>query len=253
MHEPDHNHNLSQPADNIASHRPMDDCEACPAARKAGAKFCFSCGRCLAPPEAAEARPYLETSQTPADQRSDDVSAEQGPATPAGATIPGETAQPEVRPVTESPQQAWPTPVTQPPPTVQAAEATSPPTVMPTCHCGQVLPAEADYCFRCGAKVGDRQPEYQLVAVSSNGSPRRPHPIQEEVTLGKTDGCDVVLADDEFISRRHARIGRDDGMLFLEDLGSSNGTFLRLRRPIPLEIGDEFLVGKTVLRLERRQ
>ena len=40
-------------------------------------------------------------------------------------------------------------------------------------------------------------------------------------------------------------------MVFLEDLGSSNGTFLRVRRSIALEVGDEIAIGRNVFRLEQ--
>lgn len=68
---------------------------------------------------------------------------------------------------------------------------------------------------------------------------------------------DVDLDDDDpeaKVSRRHARIMRDAGEYFIEDLGSTNGTFVnRGRRLIPgnrqlLRDGDEIIVGKTFLR-----
>lgn len=37
----------------------------------------------------------------------------------------------------------------------------------------------------------------------------------------------------------------------LEDLGSTNGTFLRIKKPLRLEVGDEFLVGATLVRVEQ--
>ncbi|MBK8270294.1 MAG: FHA domain-containing protein [Planctomycetes bacterium] len=70
--------------------------------------------------------------------------------------------------------------------------------------------------------------------------------------IGKDADCNVVISDDEFVSRRHARLRLEDGLVFLEDLGSSNGTLLRIRRPIIIEAGDEILIGTRMMRLELR-
>ena len=70
------------------------------------------------------------------------------------------------------------------------------------------------------------------------------------LTVGKAPDCDLAVQDDEYLSRRHARIYQSDGVVYLEDLGSANGTYVRVRRPIVLEAGDEILVGTSVLRFE---
>ena len=51
-------------------------------------------------------------------------------------------------------------------------------------------------------------------------------PLGEEVTIGRAPGCSVALADDTFVSQLHARVFVRDGQPFVEDLGSTNGTFL---------------------------
>jgi len=84
----------------------------------------------------------------------------------------------------------------------------------------------------------------------------------DESQIGRWDADggvfpDVDLDDDDpeaKVSRRHARIMRDDSQYFIEDLGSTNGTFVnRGRRLVPgnrqsLRDGDEIIVGKTFLR-----
>lgn len=57
-----------------------------------------------------------------------------------------------------------------------------------------------------------------------------------------------ILIDDPVVSRLHARIGIDDSRVFLEDCGSSNGTFLndRLVERVFLKNGDQICIGKTV-------
>lgn len=77
-------------------------------------------------------------------------------------------------------------------------------------------------------------------------------PLGEEVTIGRAPGCSVPLADDTFASQLHARIYIRNGKPFVEDLGSTNGTFLnrdRLSKTMPLHRGDKLQVGQTVLEI----
>jgi pSer/pThr/pTyr-binding forkhead associated (FHA) protein len=73
------------------------------------------------------------------------------------------------------------------------------------------------------------------------------------VLLGRNPECTLVL-DDDFASGRHARIFRRDGGWFVEDLGSTNGTFLetqRLTEPMPVEAGSTLRIGKTIFELRK--
>ena len=77
-------------------------------------------------------------------------------------------------------------------------------------------------------------------------------PLGEEVTIGRAPGCSVPLADDTYVSQLHARIYVRDGKPFVEDLGSTNGTFLnrdRLSKTMPLHRGDKLQIGRTVLEI----
>ena len=47
--------------------------------------------------------------------------------------------------------------------------------------------------------------------------------LAEEMTIGRAAGCQITL-DDTFASQVHARVFRRDGQLYVEDLGSTNGT-----------------------------
>jgi predicted component of type VI protein secretion system len=76
------------------------------------------------------------------------------------------------------------------------------------------------------------------------------HLSRPDVVLGR-ESCDLPFADDEFLSRRHARFSFRLGRITLEDLGSSNGTYLRLRGPRPLSSGDMLRLGDQLLRFER--
>lgn len=74
--------------------------------------------------------------------------------------------------------------------------------------------------------------------------------ITEELTVGRGGGCGIVLADDSFVSTVHARVFRRDGEVWVEDLGSRNGTLLNgqaLVHPSPLRRGDQLQFGRTVV------
>ena len=75
------------------------------------------------------------------------------------------------------------------------------------------------------------------------------HFHEEEVAIGREDGH-WVFRDDEFMSRRHAVLKREKGCCMLADLGSSNGTFLRLREPSNLVEGDFLRVGDQMFRMK---
>lgn len=69
------------------------------------------------------------------------------------------------------------------------------------------------------------------------------------VSLGR-EGNDVNFPDDPFISGRHAKVEYRDGQLILTDLGSKNGTFLRVNTESKLEHGDYVFMGQQLLRVE---
>jgi len=73
------------------------------------------------------------------------------------------------------------------------------------------------------------------------------------VLLGRNPECTLVL-DDDFASGRHARIFRRDGGWVVEDLGSTNGTYMgttRLTQPTPVEVGSALRIGKTIFELRK--
>jgi pSer/pThr/pTyr-binding forkhead associated (FHA) protein len=71
--------------------------------------------------------------------------------------------------------------------------------------------------------------------------------------MGRAGDSSLVL-DDDFASAHHARLIPQDGQWFVEDLGSTNGTYLdrtKVVRPTPVPVGVPVRIGKTVLELRR--
>ncbi len=83
--------------------------------------------------------------------------------------------------------------------------------------------------------------------------------LGDELTVGRAAGCQVKV-NDTYASQLHARIFNRDGELFVEDLGSTNGTYLNRRGtrnkekvtgPLGLKLGDRLMIGKTVLEVSK--
>jgi len=73
------------------------------------------------------------------------------------------------------------------------------------------------------------------------------------VTLGRSQDSTIVL-DDDYVSSRHARFFPRDGQWLVEDMGSTNGTYLdraKVTEPTPVKIGMPVRIGKTVVELRK--
>jgi pSer/pThr/pTyr-binding forkhead associated (FHA) protein len=90
----------------------------------------------------------------------------------------------------------------------------------------------------------------RLEVISGNGTGDT-LVVEDELVIGRHAEGPGRLSEDEEISRRHARLSREaTGDYALEDLGSSNGTFvngLRIQSPVLLALGDSIEVGATTL------
>jgi pSer/pThr/pTyr-binding forkhead associated (FHA) protein len=75
------------------------------------------------------------------------------------------------------------------------------------------------------------------------------HLTRGDLVLGREQG-DIVFSDDEFMSRRHALLQFRNGRALLSDLGSSNGTYVRLTGQHPLSPGEMIRLGDELLRFE---
>ena len=100
------------------------------------------------------------------------------------------------------------------------------------------------------ARTARRLPR-QLVVHDLDGT--RSVPLGDSVTIGRAASCDLVVAD-KYVSNVHARIFAEDGTYWLEDLGSTNGTYVnrgKVSVPVAIGPGDEVRVGKATLELRR--
>lgn len=75
--------------------------------------------------------------------------------------------------------------------------------------------------------------------------------MSESYTIGSSPHADISIEGDQYLSPRHARVFRaDDGQVWIEDLGSTNGTFvngMRVTTPTPISPGDVVRVGRSDL------
>jgi pSer/pThr/pTyr-binding forkhead associated (FHA) protein len=190
-------------------------CSRCGRVNDAGFAFCLDCGQPLrapaAPPSAAP-------------QTCDGCGRPLDP----GFRFCGHCGK-AVAPAAQAPSDAPAAPTVKPPPPRVTATTHAPPP-----------PGEAR-----GPTSGLR-----LVAVRPDGVTGQVHPLdQEELVCGRTEG-QIRVPEDGTVSPRHARFTFEGGWLRVEDVGSVNGTFIRIHEPHRVAIGDELRIGRQLLRLE---
>lgn len=77
--------------------------------------------------------------------------------------------------------------------------------------------------------------------------------LREAMQVGRAEKCEINPKDD-YLSQYHARIFPRDGAWFVEDMGSTNGTFLndhKVTGPLEVHAGDDVRLGRTVLQFRR--
>jgi pSer/pThr/pTyr-binding forkhead associated (FHA) protein len=101
-------------------------------------------------------------------------------------------------------------------------------------------------------KAGAKAPR-TLAIIDERGGKVKSMSLDGTLQIGRADACQIKLPD-TYVSSFHARIYRHDGGWYVEDLGSTNGTYLNQKRvtsPAELRAGDRVKIGKTTLELRR--
>ena len=94
-------------------------------------------------------------------------------------------------------------------------------------------------------------PPATLVVTAGSLSGTRLRLGEAPILIGRADDSTLVL-DDDYASTRHARISREGATFYLEDLGSTNGTYLdrqRINSPMAVPVGVPIRIGRTVIEL----
>ena len=101
-------------------------------------------------------------------------------------------------------------------------------------------------------KARKGSPTHVLVVDGANRG-ERAELAQAPILIGR--GADAAIRlDDDYVSTRHARIASSGDQWFVEDLGSTNGTYIgsaRITQPTTLALGTQVRIGKTVLELRK--
>lgn len=151
-----------------------------------------------------------------------------------------------------------------------------------TCpKCGEDIRASVTFCTQCGAPLGEdeagatpsegiRRPAPPAAEQPRQARPTsaggfafevvegpeagRTLPVNGPVQLGRDPGCQLLLAKDDLVSRRHVKVQPAADHVLVEDLGSRNGTFVngsQVTGPTAVRDGDRIVVGNSTLVVRR--
>ena len=180
------------------------------------------------PAEGAQNRGTIDPFESP---KSD------SPSVPTGADLWDEASQPGDRSLS-------PTPAVH---QDQSIEATAALVVEPMPETGDVEMALGDVTH--GEDRTDRETAPEMVRLECTGEHPALEIAERALVLGRSSSCDVPIADPT-MSRRHVNIWLREGRVWVEDLGSGNGTWIndqRIAEPTALEAGDRLRLGQNVV------
>jgi pSer/pThr/pTyr-binding forkhead associated (FHA) protein len=134
--------------------------------------------------------------------------------------------------------------------------------------CGNPVPVDDRFCGKCGNRMGvadggapvagktmffsgvQLAGRAKLILVKGDSGDGVSYQLNgTEHVVGREEGA-ILFPEDTLVSPRHANFVYRDTKLFVRDEGSTNGVFLRLRNPAPIDSGGLFLVGEQLLQVE---
>jgi len=106
---------------------------------------------------------------------------------------------------------------------------------------------------KAGKPPAKRRGSPTHVAVTEGPNAGQTAELGAPILIGR--GADAAIRlDDDYVSTRHARIASSDDQWFVEDLGSTNGTYVgtvRITQPTAISLGTKIRIGKTILELRK--
>lgn len=239
-------------------------CDRCGRENSLGLRFCQDCGNRLEePPRSSARRPcprcgaenadpgrfcvQCGAALDPAGSPAADSARERPPIHPAGSSFdppPYGIPRPDAAPFAEHARRP-----------LERGDAVAEPPVQCT-RCRGTNARHLTFCQFCGARLSSDAPRAaqgevcRLVVIAQDGTPGRQYPLTEpQIDIGREEGA-ILLPSDPYVSPRHARILRRDGRIFVRDLSSVNGVYVRIRAAERLQHADLVLIGLEVLRFE---
>jgi hypothetical protein len=132
-------------------------------------------------------------------------------------------------------------------------------------ECSTAVPSGHKFCGTCGAAVPAEIVELRTKYFGAMQTPGKARLILirgdagvdglsymlqgTEHLAGRDDG-QILFPEDPWLSPRHANFLYQGGQLVVHDEGSQNGVYVRLRGPVPVGIGDQFLCGEQMFRID---
>jgi len=208
-------------------------CPGCSIAQTSGAAYCPKCGRPLEEKSPQLQSPQATTAPTPAPQPTVESQPKAEPTAPTPPSSPSPLPQ-QQSPVPEARQSQGDSAQIETQPDVSQA----PPSDSVTPLKQAPLPLKPTV-----------EAPYHLVCTHQDGSHTVVDLLSDEMTIGSSPNCDLQLLGDVHISRQHAKLNVMGDKLVVQDMGSTNGSYLRLRKPTLMTEGDELLLGTTFVRL----
>lgn len=138
--------------------------------------------------------------------------------------------------------------------TKAAGPRTAPPGMLPGAPPSAAVAPPAGHTAKAGKTAGKptakRGSVSKLIVLEPKVRKGTAIGLANEVTFGRAAGCTISVPDDTFVSQVHARVFNDHGNIVIEDLTSTNGTYVnanRIAAPLILNRGDRIQIGSTIL------